>query len=49
MSLKFVRSSESLAAEQPFAKERTFAGVPAKMGFEVTGFAVDFFTAWDVA
>ncbi len=47
--LQFVRAGETLPAEQPVANKGPLASVPAQVGFEVGGLAVDLPTAWDVA
>lgn len=48
MALQFVGARESLAAKQPIANERTFARVPAQMGFQMGRLAVDFAASRDV-
>lgn len=41
VSLQFVRSSETFAAIQPVADERSLSRVPANVGTEVRGLSVD--------
>ena len=47
--LELVRTRESLAAEQPVADERSFAGVPAKVSFQVRSLVVELATSGYVA
>ena len=49
MALKFVRSREAFATEEPRADKGTLASVPSQMGSQVRCFAVDFVAARYVA
>ena len=48
MPLELVGAREAFPAEEPVADERPLPGVPAQVGLQVGGLAVDFATAGDV-
>lgn len=49
MPLQFVGASEALATEQPIADKWPFAGVPAQMSLQMTGFTIHFAATGNMA
>ena len=47
--LQLIRASKALAAEDPGANKRPFTSVPAQVGSQVGGLAINLVTIWKMA